>query len=285
MSDGGVQIAAVGINEDESSAAALTWVEQHAPDFKIQPVHSWYVPGWAMLPPPPGSSPIDREADLGDYAKAILAERTQGTDPHRLLEPIVTPGRAGRVLVSASHAADLLVVGRRSHDHLSMGSTSSYCGAHATCPCVVVPSGNANKDLGRIVVGFDGSPHAEAALDWAIGFANAGSDVEILHAWIPANSELSDVGIHNSASEAAGVELLDQALTRAESLERASGVTIKTKLVFGDPREVLMKFPSDMMVIGRRGHAGLAHLLVGSVTTSMLRHANQTIAVVPPTLP
>ena len=49
----------------------------------------------------------------------------------------VVLGSASGTLVDASRAADLLVVGRRSHGIL--GSVADACAAHADCPVLVVP--------------------------------------------------------------------------------------------------------------------------------------------------
>lgn len=50
-------------------------------------------------------------------------------------------GHSGRVLVDASKAAALLVVGSRGHGELGgmlVGSVSYFCVTHADCPVVVL---------------------------------------------------------------------------------------------------------------------------------------------------
>ncbi len=51
------------------------------------------------------------------------------------------PGHAGKVLVDASHGADVLVVGSRGLSELAspfLGSVSLYCTTQADCPVLVV---------------------------------------------------------------------------------------------------------------------------------------------------
>lgn len=55
------------------------------------------------------------------------------------------PGHPGRVLVEASHDAELLVIGSRGRSELAspfLGSVSLYCATQAGCPVLVVrPAG------------------------------------------------------------------------------------------------------------------------------------------------
>ena len=67
-----------------------------------------------------------------------------------------------------------LVVGRRGISqlrHRVLGSVSQYLATHARGPVVVVPDEWESSPLQRIVVGFDGSEDAAAALRWALSIA------------------------------------------------------------------------------------------------------------------
>ena len=62
--------------------------------------------------------------------------------PSFLVEPEVVTGHAGAVLLEMTRPGDVLVVGSRGRGGfrgLLMGSTSTQCAQHATCPVVVVP--------------------------------------------------------------------------------------------------------------------------------------------------
>lgn len=61
--------------------------------------------------------------------------------PANQVEVQVVEGSAGPALVAAAEGADTLVVGSQGHGAVStllLGSVSSYCVHHATCPIVVV---------------------------------------------------------------------------------------------------------------------------------------------------
>ena len=48
-----------------------------------------------------------------------------------------------------------------------------------------------------------------------------------------------------------------------------------------DPRTALMDEKCDMIVVGSRGHSGIAGLLLGSTTDYVARHARVPIVIVP----
>jgi nucleotide-binding universal stress UspA family protein len=67
------------------------------------------------------------------------------------LQVTVQEGHATKVLLDAGRGARMLVLGSRGHGGfagLLLGSVSSACAQHATCPVVVVHGDNPPPDLG-----------------------------------------------------------------------------------------------------------------------------------------
>ena len=98
----------------------------------------------------------------------------------RAIERRVISGHPGRALVNAASEATLVVVGRHgvgSAWQHGLGSVSRHCVIHAAVPTVVVPTDWAHGPTNDIVVGFDGSPNAAAALQWAFRFAGGSAKV------------------------------------------------------------------------------------------------------------
>lgn len=58
---------------------------------------------------------------------------------------------------------------------------------------------------------------------------------------------------------------------------RGRGLTVKPRVLTGDPLECIIEVAknigADLLVVGTHGRTGVAHLLLGSVAESILRHS------------
>lgn len=128
----------VGIDGSPCSRAALEWAETYAKtaDASITLVTAWH---WPMsYGVPLAYEGFDPEEDARKVVEAAAADLSLAVGR---IKTVVTQGHPGDALVTASKAADLLVVGCRGHGAISgafLGSTSTYCVHHAKCPVVVV---------------------------------------------------------------------------------------------------------------------------------------------------
>jgi nucleotide-binding universal stress UspA family protein len=197
-------------------------------------------------------------------------------------------GRGGpaEVLIAASEAADLLVLGSRGRGgfaRLILGSTSTQCATHASVPTVVVPEGTHPVGTRRILVGFDGSPNATEALRWAVQFASPGSTVVVAWVWDATPLAVgADAFFFPDASDLAAERfhhLLEPIQAQADRLE----VTLEREFVRGTPRAVLATHSEgvDLVVLGARGHGSVGAALLGSVSTWILHHVHRPVVVVP----
>jgi nucleotide-binding universal stress UspA family protein len=117
-----------------------------------------------------------------------------------------------------------------------------------------------------IVVGTDGSPHADRAVEWAAAeAASRECPLHILHAAPP-----WDPGLTLTPSPIADetlVELGERVLDRAAELaRRKADVTVTTEQVYGTPSHALRERAGEAeeVVVGHRGLGGFAGLLLGS---------------------
>lgn len=135
----------VGVDESDSSRAALAWAAAEARD-RDEPLDVLYA--WAGI-----GIKVAREsgwvkAVTGDMERAAadqVIERAVtdvlGEHPDVKVLPHPVPGEAAEALIEASKDAALLVVGSRGvggFDGLHLGSVSEKCVHHAHCPVVVV---------------------------------------------------------------------------------------------------------------------------------------------------
>lgn len=142
--------------------------------------------------------------------------------------------------------------------------------------------------MGPIVVGVDGSPGAEAALEWACAeAARHGTTLRVVVA------SSSPRGLGGPPDEVSAMEplyqegrqeaerILDRAVARVG--DQAERVAIEPLVVDDYPARALIRAArgADLLVVGTRGRGGFAGLLLGSVSQQCVQHAPCPVVVVP----
>jgi nucleotide-binding universal stress UspA family protein len=139
--------------------------------------------------------------------------------------------------------------------------------------------------MSGIVVGVDGSPHSQKALDWALDEAALRKAHLTVLAVAPAAASIWGItGQFSPAQETqdkvnqAAKEVVDQAI----SSHGYQDVSLRT--VSGVPADELVKASqdADLLVVAARGAGGFARLRMGSVSDQVARHAHSPVVVVPP---
>lgn len=139
-----------------------------------------------------------------------------------------------------------------------------------------------------VVVGVDGSPQGQDALDWAAAEASMmGRPLRVVHGFIwPLMAGVplgpSQVGPPDGGLQAAAERILLDAETRAQ--QRAPEIKVTTELVIGSDEHALLEQARDaeLVVVGSRGMGGFTGLLVGSVGVALAAHAPCPVIVVHP---
>ena len=135
-----------------------------------------------------------------------------------------------------------------------------------------------------IVVGTDGSPHAERALEFAAEEARRrDAVVHVVTAWhvrrrLPAGIRAhGDPSLEESTQQAAE----DVAARAAENL-RARGLEAETSVCHAQAADALVEQAegADLLVVGSRGHGGFTGLLLGSVGQQCAHHAHCPTVIV-----
>src|SRR5581483_5200288 len=138
--------------------------------------------------------------------------------------------------------------------------------------------------MGRIVVGVDGSPGADAALRFAIGEARLrGAGLRIVYAWeVPAALwSAGYVPVDVSAEyEQAAMRTIEESLARVPA--DTSGIPIEPQARRGQPAQELLEASvgADLLVVGSRGRGGFASLMLGSVSQQVAHHAECPVVIV-----
>ena len=134
-----------------------------------------------------------------------------------------------------------------------------------------------------VVVGYDGSECAKAALQTALEVGRAyGDTVTIAFGY-----ELSPVGGEISDYAAALKELATKRVNEARELagEAGDGVTVETAIVERAPAQGLVELAAELdarvIVVGTRGESPLRGALLGSTPHKLLQLADRPVLVVP----
>ena len=139
----GTKRVVVGVDGSPDSVRALKWGADYAraQGAELLAVSVFEVPvvfgGPYALSGIPEPDKLEEEARtaLSEAVREALGEGAEVTER-------VEQGHPARVLVNASRAAQLVVVGSRGRGGfvgLMLGSVSQYCVAHARCPVLVMP--------------------------------------------------------------------------------------------------------------------------------------------------
>ena len=274
----------VGIDGSDVSVDALRWAARNRPrpTDPIVAVGAWHVPLPMKLLMAKRSFDVGRlgiaaEAQVAvDHAIAALGDHDGS------IERRVTEGHAASVLLTQSADAQMLVIGRRGDSelaHLVVGSVSRHCATHAVVPTVIVPPGYDEPRARTIVIGFDGSENACAALQWALDHFDDDATFRLIAAidvspWLDVESTLQRFPAEVNAEE-------QRLTTAADSVDPERRAT--REILLHGPKQALAEASgtADIIVLGARGHGAIGSALLGSISTWMLHESPCPIAIVP----
>jgi nucleotide-binding universal stress UspA family protein len=235
----------------------------------------------AWVDPSLGAVPADQ------IVHDALERATRAVPGLTVLQRVVV-GRPTRVLLEQAGTAELLVVGSRglgAFTGLLIGSVSEQVAEHAGCPVVVVRGESSNPGL-PVLVGVDGSTANQPAVEFAFAVADRRrlGLVAIGAAppgWIAPPIGYPTMPVPDPAEQLREVrEALEMAVR--PWADKYPQVDLRLWPVIGRPATELIHASEygSLLVIGSRGHGGLAGLLLGSVSRHALHHAECPLAVV-----
>jgi nucleotide-binding universal stress UspA family protein len=210
-----------------------------------------------------------------DYRTVSAASESRGL--HELAEQ----ERAEAVVVGSTHRGPL---GRT-----ATGSTGDRLLQGSGCPVAVAPRGLREQPplaLRTIAVAFVDTPEAHQALDYAATLARrSGARLRLLSV-VPPRAEVF-APLTGRDAEEAFVARAREVFRRAldEALAGLGGrVEATAELLEGDVVDALATFDrrdADLLVCGSRGYGPLRRVLLGGVSSRLLRRAACPLLVVP----
>ena len=135
-----------------------------------------------------------------------------------------------------------------------------------------------------ILVGDDGTPEAEQAVEVAISLAQSLSAKLILLGVVGPPSAESQAEGYGLETAAQARERLNETLRRKIQASAHSEIEIIAEVFEGKPDEVIVQRVEedfvDLVVVGHRDIARVRHWLEGSTSESLVRHCPVSVLVV-----
>jgi nucleotide-binding universal stress UspA family protein len=138
--------------------------------------------------------------------------------------------------------------------------------------------------MNAIVVGTDGSPGAEAAIQKVIELAKGSEATVYLVCAYPGRSPLERVGL---AAKTDPVDLRGVAhdvVSRDEHRFDGTGLKIEKEVHEGDAAHTILdvadEYKADLIVIGAGGAPGHRRAIMGSVASKLAHHAQTSLLIV-----
>ena len=210
--------------------------------------------------------------------------------PEVRVDKHVEVGAAVTTIVDAAKDSELVVVGSKGAGAFAafvLGSIAHGVAHRSKSPTVLVPDGHVGTAIGRIVVGSDGSPAAQLALQWAQREAAVwNADLDIVHVWdYPyAPTKISDLSAEEQMERDAEALLAEAANAFANPAlaEPGRGGRVDIRLLRGSPGQTLVEAAAgaDLLVVGARGRGALRSAVLGSTSSYAIHHAVCPIAVI-----
>lgn len=218
----------------------------------------------------------------GASPPAVTLRAVAGASPAHVLHDLAEQLHADAIVVGATHHGRAL--------RLLAGSTPDAVLDHAPCAVAVAPDGfrDAHASAPRqVAVAFDGSPEARHALAAAAAYARAaGARLRVVTA---VNSAAAGIYPPPALDVVAYEELGE--IARREARERLDeaisalgpGVVAEGAVLDGDVVASLVEdsHADDLLFTGSRAQGPFRRVLVGSISTHLLREAACPVVVVP----
>jgi nucleotide-binding universal stress UspA family protein len=132
-----------------------------------------------------------------------------------------------------------------------------------------------------IVVGYDGSDYAKAALDVALEIAQSRGEELVIAFAYELNHAIGEIGDYHHALE----ELAQSRLKEGAALIGDAGIEVHAVIMEEAPARALVDLAEQhdarMIVVGTRGEHPLAGALIGSTPQKLMHLSTRPVLVVP----
>ena len=139
-----------------------------------------------------------------------------------------------------------------------------------------------------IVVGVDGSPNSERALDWAMNEAGAlhapltvVAVHEVMKGYWTGRPTPIDGDLPQLAELRQAVDEMTRKIASRTSAPAPASLDVHVVNGFAARELIAASQDADLLVVGSRGGGGFAKLVMGSVSSQVIQHAACPVVVIP----
>jgi len=185
--------------------------------------------------------------------------------------------------------ADLIIIGshgRPAAGRMLLGSVSQTVVREAPCSVRVVRGRLSFRQASAcLVIGFDGSPDSEAAIQSVLERTwPTGSAVRLVTALDQAiSAAVPSVRVATVPQPSASTWMRRMIADPVEQL-REAGLLVSSAVKWGDARRVLVqeakRWSADSIIVGARGLRGIKRFLLGSVSAAVAMHAPCSVEII-----
>lgn len=244
----------------------------------------------AKILPFPGPPPVAGEMlgyqEAAEW-KVFFAEAAKALGRERVEHQVWVGGSAGKVLndIAEGEDVDLAVVGsphRGAIGRTFLGSVAEGLLHGASVPVIVAPRGyreRVHDGFARIVVGYDGSTEADAALRRGEALARqADRELHIVAVTTPPTAAPGPFAGPIPSQLPNALEVVERGVRSVEGDVDARGIALNGAVV---PELAAYCGPDDLLLLGSRSYGPIARTLLGSVSSRLIHQAPCPVLVIP----
>lgn len=279
----------VGVDDSPGSDAAIRWAIADA-TARTAPLRLIHAYRWnpAHVPTPlyrhlPDAD-LQMPRHIAEQAVDRLLARATELGAADVTGDAIDSDPVDALVGEAGYASELVLGSRQLHAFKStvLGSVSAAVAARASCPVIVVrgPAGLTDEGAG-VIVGIDGSHHAQAALDFAFAYASRRQvPLRAVLCWHPDLLASMSWRAEPPPPDEVDAWLADEV---AGWQQKYPDVRAYPEVIREHPTAglLLASAAQHLLVVGSHGHRALTGTLLGSVSQGVLHHASCPVAVVP----
>ena len=239
----------------------------------------------AGVPVLPEHYRAEERAAIAELLEQRLARRARPDDRPQRVDVLHGPPAHEVVDVARERDAHAIVVGTGKHGALGRlvyGERAVQIARLSDRPVVVVPPTAAARPAAVAIVAVDFSPTSHRAARFAMDLLADGGRLVLVHVKSAVNLSEEGSGWWEEAYQRRTEDLFRR-FTAGLRAER--GITIGTRLLHGDIGTTLAAFAHDagatLIACGGRRHSFIERMLLGSVSTELIRRAECPVVMVP----